>query len=284
MDVAVAHIEKLDLGLEVLSYVAHDEESIEEYYPTWVPRWDLNITSTFFESQKAYYAASADLPPSSFTLLRRYPHHPVSRLKLKARYLGRIQFDLDLTTSHLPLSLIPFVIWEGGELKSRSQKKGGQLTPINIAPTPTAGLSTSNDLKIYPADEDPTEHYKRFRALMRRVKDVSYHKAKVSTGEQCDDSDIDDETEANYFDLDLRRAASDRTFFVTVDGRLGLGPRIWRAGDEVWLPMGARMPFTLRNEDTKTYRILGQTYLHGVMRGEAVKELTEEDFEVITLC
>ncbi|EUC36134.1 hypothetical protein COCCADRAFT_88942 [Bipolaris zeicola 26-R-13] len=71
--------------------------------------------------------------------------------------------------------------------------------------------------------------------------------------------------------------------FLTRDGRLGLGPRITEGGDQIWLPMGADTPFVLRPLCNGDFKILGQAYLHGVMHGEAVADLTEDDFEAVKL-
>jgi ankyrin repeat protein len=76
-----------------------------------------------------------------------------------------------------------------------------------------------------------------------------------------------------------------RRLFRTAKGYLGLAPRSTQPGDQVWLLAGARVPFILRrgeDDGSDTYRFIGETYLHGVMHGEAV-EGKENEFKPITL-
>jgi hypothetical protein len=64
---------------------------------------------------------------------------------------------------------------------------------------------------------------------------------------------------------------------------LGLGPRITIEEDELSLFKGASMPFVLRADGDKRFKVIGLAYLHGVMRREAVAGLNEGDFEDIVL-
>jgi hypothetical protein len=81
----------------------------------------------------------------------------------------------------------------------------------------------------------------------------------------------------------LQRAAPLRTFFNTYDGRLGLGARLARGGDQVWLIMGSKMPYIFRPVGDGTFKILGQAYSHDAMHGESATDLTEGDFRLVTL-
>lgn len=81
-----------------------------------------------------------------------------------------------------------------------------------------------------------------------------------------------------------REDLRDTTMVRTQEGFLGLGPRLTQEGDEIWLPMGAYMPFIFRPVGKGRYKILGQVYLHGAIKGEAVKDMTEDDFEEVYLC
>jgi hypothetical protein len=81
-----------------------------------------------------------------------------------------------------------------------------------------------------------------------------------------------------------------RVFFNTCQGLMGFGPSNMRAGDEVWLFFGAKVPIVLRplqttisreedsglrkSQDGYTARhhraVIGDCYLHGIMEGEAL--------------
>jgi hypothetical protein len=62
--------------------------------------------------------------------------------------------------------------------------------------------------------------------------------------------------------------------FRTRSGYLGLGSECLRHGDEVWIVPGSPIPLIFRAVgDGSHYRLVGGTYLHGFMKGEAVDPL-----------
>ncbi len=50
---------------------------------------------------------------------------------------------------------------------------------------------------------------------------------------------------------------------------LGLGPAILRKGDLCCVLFGAQVPFILRSVG-ENYQLVGETYVHGIMKGEAM--------------
>ncbi|KAF2143986.1 uncharacterized protein K452DRAFT_306631 [Aplosporella prunicola CBS 121167] len=75
----------------------------------------------------------------------------------------------------------------------------------------------------------------------------------------------------------------DRTFFTMSNGSFGLGPKEAREGDSVCIILGAQVPFVLRKSEQGTYRIVGECYVYGIMDGEAVHGLGEEEFLTVSL-
>ncbi|OGM48238.1 hypothetical protein ABOM_002181 [Aspergillus bombycis] len=67
-----------------------------------------------------------------------------------------------------------------------------------------------------------------------------------------------------------------RLLYRTKRGYIGLGPWSVQAGDEVWVIAGARTPFVLRksvlddSSDPERRSLIGETYVHGIMDGEAI--------------
>lgn len=63
-----------------------------------------------------------------------------------------------------------------------------------------------------------------------------------------------------------RKFSHNRRMYRTRSGRIGLGPNQMRAGDEVVILLGARMPFILRRlnrcKSKATHFLIGETYLH----------------------
>jgi Heterokaryon incompatibility protein (HET) len=65
--------------------------------------------------------------------------------------------------------------------------------------------------------------------------------------------------------------AAYRTFFVTKDGQIGMGPDNLQEGDVVCVLFGGMVPFILRPEDGH-YLLVGECYCHGMMQGEMIEE------------
>ena len=80
---------------------------------------------------------------------------------------------------------------------------------------------------------------------------------------------------------------SDRMVFAmgrrmarTSEGYIGLVPATTRPGDCVWLLEGGTVPFILRREGT-TLRLVGEAYIHGIMKGEAFDKSECESVEIV---
>jgi hypothetical protein len=79
---------------------------------------------------------------------------------------------------------------------------------------------------------------------------------------------------------------SERKFFITKDGRSGLGPSLLQDGDICCVFMGCRMPLIIRPTSTPNhFKLVGHSYIDGVMGGEVVKARVESlsDLTEITL-
>ncbi|KAG5801029.1 hypothetical protein H9Q74_013970 [Fusarium xylarioides] len=82
------------------------------------------------------------------------------------------------------------------------------------------------------------------------------------------------------FEKHMRNATQGRKLFMTESGLLGLGPKTLgqsSSKDEVWILMGARVPFILHHIEGSKYRVVGEAYVHGVMYGEGYDRYTGWD-------
>jgi len=71
------------------------------------------------------------------------------------------------------------------------------------------------------------------------------------------------------------QACLDRFVYTTANGRLGLGPAILKPGDKIVILLGCRVPVLLRPQEGR-YRLVGESYVDGIMYGEAIVELQNE--------
>jgi hypothetical protein len=70
----------------------------------------------------------------------------------------------------------------------------------------------------------------------------------------------------------FRFFCGDRLLFITTKGYIGLGPGTMYPGDLVCILFGGITPFILRANGDH-YALVGEAYVHGLMDGEAIREL-----------
>lgn len=71
---------------------------------------------------------------------------------------------------------------------------------------------------------------------------------------------------------------------ATKGGLVGLGPKSTSVelGDQVWLLRGASVPFVLRPAGDGTFHVVGEAFVYGIMREEAVP-LSADSFSTVSL-
>jgi hypothetical protein len=80
---------------------------------------------------------------------------------------------------------------------------------------------------------------------------------------------------------------SQRSFCVTERGYIGMVPHLSKVGDIVCVFFGAQVPFVLRSIDldqgsTERYQLVGESYIHGIMDGQAFGlDYDETDFTLV---
>lgn len=62
-----------------------------------------------------------------------------------------------------------------------------------------------------------------------------------------------------------------RTFFTAEEKYVGIGPQGLQNDDEVWVVRGAHVPYVFRRMASGKYRLLGESYVHGIMDGEILE-------------
>lgn len=80
-------------------------------------------------------------------------------------------------------------------------------------------------------------------------------------------------------------ASEGRVFARTAKGYYVLGPAALEAGDVVCVLFGCKVPFCLRPITARRYLLVGECYVHGLMKGEAMdmlvrRELCEQSFDI----
>jgi hypothetical protein len=100
---------------------------------------------------------------------------------------------------------------------------------------------------------------------------------------RCRVNDQDIDNVAHYFGPAFHYPPflrlSNRCFFVTTSGMIGLGPTNLQKGDNVTIVFGCSLPIILR-EQGNYYGFVGPAYVHGAMNGEYVEDLTDNSAQI----
>jgi hypothetical protein len=83
--------------------------------------------------------------------------------------------------------------------------------------------------------------------------------------------------------LHIQSPRAGRAFFISTTGFMGLVPKDTVVGDFVYVFLGARMPLVVRRRDNDTFRLIGECLVSGLMHGEAMDGLSEDQLKNITL-
>ncbi|ORY05811.1 heterokaryon incompatibility protein-domain-containing protein [Clohesyomyces aquaticus] len=290
-EVATSILLKYDLGPTMFHYVAHNADSIDDDFPSWVPRWDVHgVPRGFRDDEDINCKASRE------TTHEPYQIEDICDLKIRAVRIDAASFTFAFPAADCFPMFNNIFIYRDNTMRDRD------LNPIEdllkhfdawnaTLPIPVSNtyrhdiISVSQTLTAGLVDGlDPPQHLANFAAYRLQ-------KASVWGPDLSDFIKADLESQAEYgkadqYFVELQSACSNRAFFCTKEGYIGLGPVIMEEGDQCWVPKGSSVPIVLRRveEEEKRYKILGLAYIHGIMREEAVKEVREEDWESIVLC
>lgn len=126
---------------------------------------------------------------------------------------------------------------------------------------------------------------------IRANNESDYKAYLVARDELIGDDKEQTEEEMNDVDWLWRRirtaVVGGRTFITTKKGFIGLAPGHTEKGDQISVLAGGRVPYILRKEQTPppegsvgpVYSFVGDSYVHGIMDGEAFGLLDKEDGE-----
>ena len=128
-------------------------------------------------------------------------------------------------------------------------------------------LMANNVAHVYPAPAEYQNHFESFLGFTDK-RNQQYLKSlgleKVASAIPANPS---------LFQAHMGYVAPRRKFFTTQNGLIGLGPRSIKPGDSVCILSGGLVPFILR-EGRDGYRLVGESYIHGLMEGQAVQKST----------
>jgi hypothetical protein len=81
----------------------------------------------------------------------------------------------------------------------------------------------------------------------------------------------------------ILRICRSRYFLITSRRYLRLGPMTLEVGNIVCVLLRGNVPFILRRQENDGYRLVGESYVRGLMDGEAMQGKGEKDFQKFVL-
>jgi Heterokaryon incompatibility protein (HET) len=277
-------------GLRTIAAVEHDDQTLTSDFPSWVPLYSdvQDVMCSFGVFTGFYYETSASAPSHTPTLIepnllsvRGITIDTISRTyTFTASDLADLSTSVpiqDDTLSHFFSIVqdtgIPFAYAMEDRLKA-------------LVLTLTAGLTTYN-----PAESNLPQHLANFAAYASLRFHDQQRAEQFQASIQGFLASLEELTKATErlksdpekFWLDMRLVCEGRSFVFTSNGRFGLGPRMAREGDAVVVLWGGNVPFVLRTkemdedgdgrEDAERWKLVGEAYVHGIMRGEGMEIL-----------
>jgi hypothetical protein len=282
---------------ELLSCVDHDTPSS----PSWVPDWSIGrVTEALGYSTKAWtlYQTGWKQGPTS-TILTGRPDNVTLSADEKQVTLSGILFDKVVALGD---------VCEEVMLDIDDPQTGNQTWASNIHL-----IKTANPHQTYPSKNSSV--YDAFMHTLLAGRDASTTATPTQDHSDVFSLILDSTTgqmpslpgqtytprrQKGFFTLNslrtrkpaktledlrtaIRAALTMRRFAITEKGYFALVPRGTREGDEVVVFKKACVPFILRRVNGGDgYTLLGEAYVHGIMKGE-VMDMLDLEFEDVVL-
>lgn len=148
------------------------------------------------------------------------------------------------------------------------------LTPSGLRPSEEYGKLFSDWLVFVTATHEEFQQHR----LARKAAGVNLDLREEDTVEES-------ERDAVASKLEFGRANArcyNRRFYRSTAGRFGWGVDGIKPGDRICVFNGAQIPFIVRPVDGAHYRIIGDTYTHGLMYGEGTtSDYAEETIQLV---
>ncbi|KUJ13377.1 HET-domain-containing protein [Mollisia scopiformis] len=266
-DLAVKLIHSTN-SLRVLSAVQHinDRELEEATRISWVPQWSRDFALTSLGASRGhYFDVSYDSSAGSM---------PIWELSASEKLLGVRGFVFDVIEDHVTTEEDDdqgFAVSKPVDmLISEASKLGSRFTlppfdnMIEIGQTISVGYS----------NDKPKHFCSGFAAFRLHLMKEAQNQGRSVSIDLAPEGDSSIRQASEGVEIDgiywaTSRFCAGRKLFSTREGSLGLGPSVLKEGDLCCILFGAPVPLILRCAG-KQYKLVGEAYVHGVMKGEAM--------------
>ncbi len=242
-------------GVRALSSVEHSHATINEDFPSWVIRWDTTfILNNISQHPDIQYQANSGSPSAT-----GYINGDVLSAKSIAVDIVEAVWPMRLLSA---LCDIQFSIGDG---------------------SPTCRLDRLVDLLENP-QKPCVYHGTRSQRIAHTLCGDSYESAALLPRwkQYLDWYSLPNRPAIPEHALSFWRTMAarcqGRAFIITKKGYYGLAPHVSQPGDLCYVVYGSSVPFIMRpcqSARGRHVRLVGEAYIHGIMRGEAVQMLQD---------
>lgn len=276
-------------GLRILSQIhEHMEDAAKDAAPSWVPMWNLENQTLELASKLHYYHAGGleDAPPfhveEKALVIQGLIWDSVSFVSETCFHDRSFNFSGGAPSGSVRL-LEMENLWDGVITHLRTGNFAYDDVHIAFSLTLVAGL-----IGLSAAEDNIRKHFANFASYLLQI--IPYSQSTREVPAADDILRILAEATRNgnekgdwaQFMVDCNRVCANRRFFATKEGYFGLGPAGTRVDDVCCVLPGAKVPFVLRS-DGDEYKLIGECYVHGLMRGEALRSSEVSVKKVCTL-
>ncbi|CAM1504816.1 Fc.00g024070.m01.CDS01 [Cosmosporella sp. VM-42] len=264
IDVTRFMLRKSPRVLDVLNHVMHTSDPEGGEYPSWVPKWFEPKTN---QIMRGYYLAG--FCNGHFRYFGEIHDNPMRGNAVRPRVLSIDGFRVDAVQTVTDImrfdpaddeTTVSIIERTWSQLFSfpivpRSDSKYRDGQPLDVAFCKTISAYPFGGL-IYMATQGsitgidlalPENFKDQFRSsLVDGVQSASKFLDDFALRRAGADSSVTSDEERAKFLMGTRVYSNNRRLFMTREGRLGLGPQVMQAGDEVVVLFGSRVPFVIR--------------------------------------
>ncbi|KAI0412103.1 heterokaryon incompatibility protein-domain-containing protein [Xylaria grammica] len=244
-------------SLFVLSHVDRSPTQ-STTWPTWVPDWRLpKASSEIWAGEQSSFCADGNEPLSlSF-------EQDFNGLLLEGLQVDVVRFYGDKLKSYgfgfeTYLQELEFVegAWNLAKASQTAEHTSHQVAPDHLHTFISTLLARDQGGNLEGVMDDAAQW------MSKHLSNQFPHLSPKWFGSKRGD--------AGRFHEALVRVCTDKRFFITRDGRMGIGPESMKEGDEVAILFGAKVPFLVRRLGPR-YTLIGECYVAGMMKGEPVE-------------
>ncbi|KAH8769679.1 heterokaryon incompatibility protein-domain-containing protein [Hyaloscypha sp. PMI_1271] len=266
-------------SLRILSAVHHGDGTLNGESSSWIPSWSRDVCvlslgvyqDHYFDVE---YDASAGLAafcnlvePGRSLDVRGFVLDVVEEY-IETEELSHGESVVLKEVDELMSDILRFKTDSSASPEDKLAAVGQTLTAGFRNQAPTQFAAEFAAFRLYLADEAEKKGREMSDGLFPEGKEALH---RIANGKSVDEI---------YWAAS--RFCTGRKVFCTKQGTLGLGPALLREGDLCCILFGARVPFILRRV-RDNYQLVGESYVHGIMKGEAVVDwMIGEKYEMQT--